>query len=351
MDPSRPHSDLDTGQPFPEDPRSGSPVSRRAVLRGGAALGGAVALGGGTLGLAAPAFAGPAGFPSYQYFGMPFDKSKLRYNPSNELIFPCIKDTSGKLTGARARYYLYYAPHEAPGGICLAYCNSLSGPFTEYPNNPIVKNVWSPYYSVSHVSSPHVIWNDSTKRYHLYFHGENSATRMATSADGISWAYASRVLSTANIPGSTETSYARVFEHTITGKGNRYVMLFMVVTSGTRKIHYGWSNDLTNWSFSTTPLLRPEWINQIDISGPQLMRRNGTAYVIYHGNYGHMYITEVGNGFDKAVQLGHFFDPMSGPPDSGRVAAPSFVSDGDVQYMFYEAGQRLSASIAIAKAI
>jgi hypothetical protein len=356
MESSRPHNDPADGPP----PVSGSPnvsapsnVSRRSVLRSGALVGGAAALGGGAelLAGAAPAFAGPAGFPSYQHVGVPFDKAKLRYNPSNELIFPCIKDTAGKLAAPRARYYLYYAPHEAPGGICLAYGNSLGGQFTEYPNNPIIRNVWSPYYSVSHVSSPHVIWNDTLSQYHLFFHGENSATRMATSKDGINWTYYGRVLHTGNVPGSTETSYARVFEHTIPGRGNRYVMLFMVVTGGTRKIHYGWSNDLKSFTFDPNPLLRPEWVNQTDISGPHLLKRNGTAYVLYHGNFGHMYLTEVGNAFDKVVQLGHFFSPQAGTPANGRVAAGSFTSDSGGEYMFYEAGQRLSATIAVARAI
>src|SRR5205823_14119232 len=32
-----------------------------------------------------------------------------------------------------------YAPHDPPGGICLSYADSLEGPFTEYPHNPIVR--------------------------------------------------------------------------------------------------------------------------------------------------------------------------------------------------------------------
>lgn len=327
-------------------------IGRRELLRGAVALGGAAALGSaGELLSAGTAFAGPAGFPTYKYVGVPFQKSKLRYNPTNELIFPCLRGVYDKIAAPRARYYLYYAPHENPGGICLAYGNTLGGPFTEYPLNPIIKNVWSPHYSVSHVSSPHVLWNPDRKEFYLYFHGENTTTRMAWSKDGINFTYHGRVLTTAAIPGSTETSYARVFEHAVPGLGNKYVVVFMGVTGGTRKIFWGWSNDGKNFQFDTTPLVRPGPDGLVDIAGPHLLKRNGTAYIVYHGNKGNMYITEVGNDFSKEVHLGLFHQAMTGAPDSGRAASPSFGSDNGVEYMFYEAGSRLSATIALARAV
>jgi hypothetical protein len=324
-------------------------IDRRALLRGGAATLGAAALA--PLAGTGPATAAPAGFPSYTYIGTPFTKSALRYNPTNELIFPCVRGVYDKLGSYRARYYLWYAPHDAPGGICLAYGNSLGGQFTEYPANPIIGNVWSPYYSVSHVSSPHVIWHTSAKRFYLYFHGENTTTRLATSADGITFTYEGVVLSTANIPGSTETSYARVFEHTIAARGSRYVMVFMGVTGGRRDLYWGWSADARTWQFQPTPLVNAEGDGQTDISGPHVLKRNGTTYVVYHGGSGRMYLTEVGNNFDREVHLGVFHNPLTGAPDSGRSAAPAFGTDGGVEYMFYEAGQRSSSTIAVARAI
>ena len=315
-------------------------LSRRQLLAGAGAA---------TLGLTtsaligAPALAAPAGFPNYQYIGTPFVKANLRYNPTNELIFPCIRGMYDKISGARARYYLYYAPHDAPGGICLAYGNSLGGAFTEYEANPIIRNVWSPHYSVSHVSSPHIIWNSANRQFYLYFHGENTTTRMAWSTNGITFTYHGVVLHTGVIPGSTETSYARVFEHAVPGLGNRFVMLFMGVTSGSRKIFWGWSNDGKSWSYDPTPLVSPGPDGLTDLSGPHLLKRNNTSYVVYHGNSGDMYLTEVGNSFDREVHLGVFHAAMSG--------APSFGTDGGVQYMFYEAGQRSSSTIAVARAL
>ncbi|GAA4249599.1 hypothetical protein GCM10022255_034340 [Dactylosporangium darangshiense] len=211
--------------------------------------------------------------------------------------------------------------------------------------------MWSPHYSVSHVSSPHVLWSASNQKFYLYFHGENGTTRMAWSTDGVHFTYFGVVLSTAMVPGTTETSYARVFEHAIPALGSKYVMLFMGVTSGTRKIFWGWSSDAKSWQFDPTPLVTPTPDAQTDISGPHLLTRNGTSYVVYHGNGGDMYLTEVGNNFDREVHLGVFHTALSGAPDSGRSAAPSFGTDGGVEYMFYEAGPRLSATIAVARAI
>ncbi|WP_432970662.1 hypothetical protein [Dactylosporangium sp. CA-233914] len=328
------------------------PMDRRQVLRGAVLLGGAAAAGGlGAATSATPAFAAPAGFPSYRYIGTPFTKANLRYNPTNELIFPCIRGVSDKVSTALARYYLYYAPHDAPGGICLAYGNSLGGQFTEYPNNPIIANVWSPHYSVSHVSSPHVIWDAAARQFYLYFHGENTTTRMAWSNDGIHFTYHGRVLHTGVIPGSTETSYARVFEHSVAGLGNKYIMLFMGVTNGTRKIFWGWSSTGKTFQFDPTPLVTPGPDGQVDIAAPTFVTRNGTAYVIYHGNGGNMFITEVGLNLDREIHLGVFHYAMTGAPDNGRSAAASFGTQDGVQYMFYEAGPRLHSTIAVARAI
>ena len=51
-------------------------------------------------------------------------------------------------------YHLYYAPHDAPGGICLAFADAIDGPWTEYEKNPIITRQWAPHYDVSHVLEP-----------------------------------------------------------------------------------------------------------------------------------------------------------------------------------------------------
>ncbi|GAB2752424.1 hypothetical protein [Amycolatopsis magusensis] len=325
--------------------------NRRAALKVAAGTG---------LGLVAasalPASAAPPGFPAYKYLRTAFDKNALKYNPTGELIFPCVRGTAGRIPGALGRFYLYYAPHDAPGGICLAYANSLGGPYTEYPANPIISRVWPGEYEVSHVSSPHAMWNEDSKEIFMYFHGENTVTRLARSKDGINFTYDKEVLSTRLLPaGTTETSYARVFRHDLPALGARYVMVFMINTTANRRsIGWGWSPDARNWTFSQSPLIRPEEVGARDIGAPHVVSRNGSTYVVYHTNIeagGSMRITEVGNDFSRRVHLGVFHAPMAGAPDNGRCAAPSFGTDGGVEYMIYEAGTRLNGSIAIARAV
>jgi hypothetical protein len=328
----------------PEEARPG--VSRRGILRGAVVLGATAAAGGAGIAVASNAHAGPAGMPTYKYLRDAL-KMPLRYNPTGEFIFPCIRGTEGTIASPRAKFYLYYAPHENPGGISVAFSNTLAGPFTEHTANPLIDNRL-PTTTVSHVSSPHVVFDQASRQFFCYFHGENTTTRVARSTDGITFTNETAILSTRLVPGTSETSYARVFEHSLSGRGNRYVMIFMGVKNG-RRLFYGWSpNGWDNWQFSPTPLVNREPDGVSDIAGPTLVKRNGTTYVAYHCSDGRMRITEVGNNFDREVHLGVFHSPIGS--DNGRTASPSFGTDGGVEYMFYEAGQRLNARICIARA-
>ena len=314
-------------------------MNRRTLLKGAAA-----GLAGTAVVPAAARAALPAGMPTYTYLRDALTLP-LNYNPTGEFIFPCIRGVYDKISGARGRYYLYYAPHEKPGGICVAWANSLNGPFTEHTGNPIIDNVLPGGGTVSHVSSPHVTWDAATRQFFLYWHGENTTTRVARSSDGINFRDETPILSTRLVPGLTETSYARVFAH-----NGRYVMVYMGVLAGKRRIYHGWSpNGWDQWQFAQTPLVNPEPDGLTDISGPSLVFRNNTTYVAYHGNDGRMRLTEVGNALDRENHLGVFHSPAA--TDNGRAAAPSFGTDGGVEYMFYEAGPRLNARICIARAV
>ncbi|MBC9712688.1 hypothetical protein H9Y04_08880 [Streptomyces sp. TRM66268-LWL] len=324
---------------------------RRRFLQ--TAVTGGTALAFGALG-ARPALAAPGGFPDYRYVRTLLTPSQLAYNPTGEIIFPCVRGVYDKLTSPLGRYYLYYAPHDAPGGICLAYADSIEGPYTEYAANPIVKNDWSPHYKVSHVSSPHVMWNADHRELWLYFHGENTTTRLARSKDGIHFTYDKTVLTTAMLPaGTTEASYARVFRHDLPSRGARYVMVFMRNdTTNHRDIGWGWSADGRDWQFAAEPLIDHADVGAVNVSGAHLLWRNGSTYVVYHtdkASGGNILITEVGNDFSRRNHLGVFYDSSSAAPESGRAAAPCFGTDGGVPYMIYEAGDRLAGSIALAR--
>ena len=291
------------------------------------------------------------GFPVFSYDKVLLNPANLIYHPTNEIIFPGVIRASSYFSNPLGTYYMYYAPHDAPGGICLAYSNSLDGPWTEYSANPIISNNWQPYYNVSHVSSPYPIWISEVGKLYLYFHGENTVTRVANSTDGINFTYDKAVITTASVEsGVTETSYAKVFKYTIPNKGNTYTMLFMGNKGGTRKIYLAWSNDARNWTAQSTPIISPNTEEAGQIAGPYLFHWNGKYYVIYNAGSGNMYATEVGANFDMERHAGIFYDSATSAPENGRAAAPYLFADGNTFYMFYEAGQRSATQIALAKA-
>lgn len=121
--------------------------------------------------------------------GVAIDPLLLQYNPTGEVIFSSIIKASDHSQQALGEYYLYYSPHDSPGGISISYSDSLDGPWFEYEHNPVIGNDWPPFYRTSHVSSPHVIWIEEKGRFYLYFHGENDTTRYAVSVDGLSFEY------------------------------------------------------------------------------------------------------------------------------------------------------------------
>lgn len=285
-------------------------------------------------------------FPEFQHRGIVIDKDEQSFNPTGEFIFPSVIKASDHFDDPLGDYYLYYAPHDAPGGIALAYSDSLDGPWHEYEHNPLISNRWEPHYDVSHISSPHVMWNEDEDQLFLYFHGENSQTRLATSSDGLNFTYDDVVLTTADIPGNSESSYARVFEHRLPSKDNRYIMLLMGNDSGTRKIWLAWSNDGRDWTAQTTPLISPGEGEGGQLSGPWFFPWDDRYFVVYHSGAGTMHVTEVGEDFDREDHLGVFYESSTGL----RSAAPSFITEGDTMYMFYELGHRLNATIAYATA-
>jgi hypothetical protein len=289
--------------------------------------------------------------PSFTYLGRPLPDS-LVHDPTGEQIFPCIRGTGGRLSNAPGRFLLYYAPHDPPGGICVAYADDLEATFTDHPGNPIVSRQWGDHYSVSHVSSPHVLWNAEHREMWLYFHGENHTTRLARSSDGLNFTYEGVVLTTDMVPGTTEASYARVFEHRLPDRDARYVMVFMRNNSSgdNRSIGWGWSADGITFDFDPDPLVSHSDLGLRDLSSPHLVIRGGSVYVVYHTDQGDIRMTEVGQDFSLRNHLGVVHTPMEGAPDSGRSAAPSYASDGGTEYMFYEAGSRLQATIAVARA-
>jgi regulation of enolase protein 1 (concanavalin A-like superfamily) len=307
----------------------------------------ALALGG----LTAPAAAKPSEpLPEFGFAGQVFDHDQLDYNPTGEFIFPSVFHAGAHLADPLGEWYLYYAPHENPGGISLAYADSLDGPWTEYPANPIIGNDWQPHYGpVSHISSPDAFWHPEQEQVFLYFHGENTTTRYATSNDGVRFDYGGVAVTAADSgAGVSEASYARVFSLPKPRRGARYGMFYMDNLNNTRRIRLATSADARTWRVDPEPLVSPGAAEGANVSSADLWQWRGQYYVVYHASSGNVHARTVNPKLTKVGPSQVLHSPMPSAPDSGRSAAPQIVEEDGRLYLFYEAGSRLSATIAYA---
>lgn len=293
-------------------------------------------------------------FPIFEPQGAILDRA---LSPTGEFDFPTVLHAAATFADPLGAYYLYTAPHNQPGGIWLFTADHPAGPWTAHEDNPVIEANWDPHYSVSHVSSPHAFWHPEEERLFLYFHGENSVTRYATSEDGIRFSYGGEAITASQLPGEVrETSYARVVEYAIPGRGNRYIMTFMDAVPGDglvgreRRIRLAISDDARQWTVQDEPLIVPHPDEGSSISGATYLPWENGHYIAYHGSSGNIFVTDVGAAFDKEDHLGLLYRPDTTAPENGRAAAPVFVPLGDELHLLYEAGQRGSTTIAHAVA-
>lgn len=329
-------------------------------------------------------------FPTFEFKDEPVSKEdhiyKSELNPKarpDEFNFPSIIDThktyipkeNGLVDENQVpyRYYLFYAPHNDPGGISMMMSQSLDGPWIEYVNNPFIENKWfnedgSTIYSVPHVSSPDIIWNADEELFFLYFHGNNTQTRFATSPDLVNWTYGDIAVVAKDFSAiGNEASYARVYEYEVKDLDNKYVMFIMVnETNDIRRIHWAHSKDGRNWTAVKEPLAHP--LNAPDgidysgkgyngpgantnmsgpnMSGPFFWKWQDRYYLICHGSNGDIMAIEVGENLDKEIHWGILYDSIYDEPDAGRAGAGYFIQDDfDTWHMFYEGGSRLKNNI------
>lgn len=296
----------------------------------------------------------PAGWPVFTYQGELTDKTTLKYNPTNEFIFPSVFHAGSYLDNPLGEWYLYYAPHENPGGISLMYADSPDGPWTEYDNNPVIANVWSGHYSVPHVSSPDAAWNWEEGRLFVYFHGTNSQTRWAATDDGVTFDYGGiAVDNKMGGPNVTESSYARVFRHPNPLSGYTYAMFYMGnEVDNIRRIRLAESVDGQTWVVDPDYVVEPGAEEGANVSGAKLWRWNGQYYVIYHASSGKSYARTIDRTLRDVGSVPILLHKASGVGnDVGRVASPDIVTYHGETYLFYESGDRLGATIAWAKVV
>jgi len=328
-------------------------------------------------------------FPQVKPVGFVIEMNDYIYkNSSNEFIFPSIVDTKRFTVDEKflngqepiARYYLFYAPHENPGGMYLSTSPTLDGPWTE--QNMVIDLNWakavvgSNINTADHISACQVIWNDEISKYIMYFHGPNSTTHYATSDNLKDWTFGASILTATQFAaGGKETSYAKVFEHEIPGLNNKYIIMAMVQENQIRRIYWAHSVDGLNWTPVRKPLIAPDLDYKKvpgtdhkpsyqggfgnNVAAPALFVKDGRYFVFCHGSAGNMMVVEVGESFDMEIHWGEYMkaaDVLIDTDNNGkkvavpRVASPDFIQDDTGKwYMFFEAGSRLGANIAYAK--
>ncbi len=296
--------------------------------------------------------------------------TQLAYNPCNDLIFPTVINVEAFFPNPLGKYYMYYAPHNAPGGICLAYASSLQGPWIEYTGNPVITNQWLPHYDVEHVSSPHVIFVPEESRLFLYYHGDNEITHYAISEDGVTFTYGGVAIDYTMLPGSDVTAYARVYRHTSSDGSFRYVMLFMSlayepgswVSFTSYGLYRAWSNDARTWHIDPDPL-----VSHCDLKEPEyfvcsawLLSWQEKWYVVFHkdwqdaktpaGVYTDLFAIEVDADLQPIGPQRLFCRRQVFGDESIRVSDPCLLYEDDTLYLFVSVGPRLGQSIGLTTA-
>lgn len=289
-----------------------------------------------------------------------FGEGQLKYDPTNEWIFPSVVRTSRLPADGLGAWHMYYSPHDPPGGICLAYADRLTGPWTEYEGNPVISREWQPNYEVSHVAAPHALWLEDEKRLGLWFHGENDVTRRASSTDGVHFSYDGIALRASDFGDSQECSYGRVFEHRVPScPGSRYVMMLMGNLDFRRVLQLAWSADAMAW----TPLPQPFILVPEELGGhgasPWLVRLDGQLHIVYHSGrfIGDPSDYNIDSDF-CGVPVGDDLRPCGphrtihrareGYPDFRRVQDFVLVTDEDGNdLVFYVAGRRLKGRLFV----
>ncbi|KAH7032725.1 beta-xylosidase [Microdochium trichocladiopsis] len=307
---------------------------------------------------AAQTLPAPAGWPVFWYKGIITDPATSIYNPTNEFIFPSVFHAGRWLANPLAEWYIYYAPHDDPGGISLRYSNSLEGPWTEHPGNPVISRTWAGRYSVPHVSSPDAIWNLEANggkgRMIMYFHGSNSVTRWAYSDDGIKFGYGGEAVTNAmGGPNVVESSYARVFRHPNAGAAGskyKYGMFYMGnERDNRRRIRLAESVDGKVWTVSPDYVVAPGPEEGQNVSGGELWNWNGQHYILYHASSGKIYARTIDKTLRRVGATPIVLYSGKGDSSGDRVASPVVVTRNGLTYLFYEKGTRLGATIAWAK--
>lgn len=295
------------------------------------------------------------------------EPATLTYNPCNDLIFPSVVNVRTLLKNPLGSYYMYYAPHDAPGGICLAYANAPAGPWIEYPVNPIIAREWSPHAGVSHISSPHVLWHPVEQRLQLFYHGENSTTRQAFSQDGIHFDYGGVAVQGGQIDDTSTAFYARALYTAIAPLRLHGLLLWFAHSPTCPGLYGALSCDGRHWTPLDRPVLAAREVGALYVCSPYPFMLDGTCYVAFHADFKPPLdqarrLTGKGGLFTDLYvcaidpDLKHHSVPVPLLPrqmladDNARVSDPCLLMEGNDVYLYCTIGERLSQKVAVCHA-
>jgi predicted GH43/DUF377 family glycosyl hydrolase len=204
---------------------------------------------------------------------------------------------------------------------------------------------------------------------------ETMPRNFSTSNDGLNFEYQKIAVGDRDIDIDTtgdgvldtrqinEASNARVFKYRIPGKTNEYIMMFMGATVGgsqRRNIYLAWSDDGREWTAQKEPLILASSIADgsfTNLSAPTLVEKDNRLYVTVHASSSmsnarvSAHLIELNKDLSAFHYHGIAYEssPIGQSPDYGRVGGRSYIHLDDTWYMFYEAGQRGSTRIALAR--
>ncbi|TQJ30451.1 hypothetical protein [Microbacterium sp. SLBN-146] len=275
------------------------------------------------------------------------------WNPTKEYIFPTIFHAGKYLDDPLGEWYFYFGPHDNPGGINLMYSDSLDGPWTFYRDNPIVTNTWEPHYDVSHVAAADVIYNEDLDKIVMYFHGENTTSRYATSDDGVNFDYGDVIMTTSMFgQNSSEVSYGRVFANPEVDnpasdvRGYAWAQYFMVNDrDNTRRVGLAVSHDGISWEPRSGWVAEPNVVTGPNIAPSGFWQYDGRNYVLFHGSVGKIFAKRVDENLRSYGDTEVLYVPDVVPPEAGRSSSPRIIEHDGKTHMFYEAGVRSHTTI------
>ncbi len=287
--------------------------------------------------LASAVLAGDEGpLPEFELQGVAVHPKDLEYTPTGDLIHPTIVKTEGRVKDALGKFYLYYAPHKHVA-ISMAYSNSMEGPWTEYPKNPVVQGP----------SAPDIRWIPEQGKYFMWGHRKNSQTELWTSEDGIRFEHHS-VSVTASGIGTRNATYSRTYEYRLKKYGSKYVMVYsgFLEDRGIRCVWLAHSKDAVKWTQLKTPLVEPVEGENNDCYGPSLLQWEGKNFLVYQdhttwrgGNLKYVELDENLNAVGAGGKRHVLIDPPAGPPLNDRLRGTEFYREGDTLYLFSSASR------------